>query len=366
MVTSCTKLNILLIIVIILIILAVVLTYLHIVDKYEKRLATIMKPFLHESYLDSTTTKAQPFVFQFPTRLDTSTPIETYKLTLALVMYSANNKIMGNKNSVPELPSYLELVDVLPYDYGVVVKPDVDLGIDDTTDANTSRANTSAYDTIIILRGTLTNKNLMSDLDWTQINYHNYGYVHEGFAKIADNLYPVIVDIIKRHHLNTNRVLIAGHSLGASVAELLSMRLQQDLSIDQLDSYLSARPNTGDYTWNNMLNSNMHLSRHFLINQSDDIPVLPLVTMTSKGVGYGFMSWPIGNDTILFNLQSGVIPTNHSPFSYYWALSNDEPTEDLMWYVPPSVACDVSDDDGIGNGSVGNDDLETQAKDNTE
>lgn len=232
---------------------------------------------------------------------------DQYDINLSRLGTSSVMSTINAKQGVdPRLPAYLTIVKPLPNYYGVIMKP------------------TSGFDYIISFRGTLSHQDVVSDLKWVQIEYFGLGKVHKGFAEIASEVYPFI-DI----PANSN-VLITGHSLGASVAEIVATRIAKEKKVN-VNLYITARPLTGDLTWEN--NVDKYTNRYIVINKSDDIPQLPLPTMVKDKVGYGYIPAPM-NRTIFFDFQTGNIGNNHNPLSYHFALyGGTKPFQD-MWYIP--------------------------------
>ena len=225
------------------------------------------------------------------------------KLSISLVL-SAVNSYQG---ADLYLPQYLEMVQSLPSNYGIVMKPTVE----------------SDIDYIVALRGTLSHADFISDIRWVQVPYHGLGNVHSGFAGIAETIYP---------HLKFqpgSNVIITGHSLGASVAELVATRLAKERNIN-VYLYISARPRTGDLFWDN--NVRKYVNRHILINQSDDVPVFPLPTMVKDKIGYGFIA-PQIDETTYFDYQTGSIIDNHNPLVYHYALYKGKPPFPWKWFI---------------------------------
>ncbi|AYV85116.1 MAG: lipase family protein [Satyrvirus sp.] len=238
--------------------------------------------------------------------------IELSRLGISCVMSAVNYHQKVNI----QLPTYLKMVQSLPNDYGIVLQPSVQ----------------SNFNDIVAFRGTLSHQDIVSDIEWPQIEYYGLGKVHQGFANIASLVYPAL------NFPTGSTVLITGHSLGASVAEIVATRLAKEKNI-KVELYISARPRTGDLTWNNSVEK--YVNRYILINQSDDIPQLPLPTMVKGKTGYGFVSPPLCK-TINFSFQTGNVGDNHNPITYHYALYGGTKPFNSMWYVPlalPTVCC---------------------------
>ena len=230
--------------------------------------------------------------------------INLSRLGISTVMSAINFHQKVN----PLLPPYLKIAHALPQNYGIVLVPTIP----------------SDFSYIIAFRGTLSHADVVSDLKWPQVEYYGLGKVHEGFAQIASVVYPYL------NLPNNSTVLITGHSLGASVAEIVATRAAVEKKL-KVKLYISARPRTGNLTWDN--NVKRYTDRYILLNQSDDIPQLPLPTMVKGGVGYGYISPPVYR-SIYFNFQSGNIGNNHDPLTYHYALYGGQMPFYAMWYVP--------------------------------
>ena len=294
------------IIILITIILIIIIISIVLIVKYSRFLKNIRN-------IGNSIETAFP-VISYPRMMPKTSTIynaELSKLGISSVM-SAINIHQGED---PMLPDYLRLEKTLPESYGVILKP----------------VSTTNIDYIIAFRGTLSHADVITDIKWTQINYFNLGNVHQGFAELAIKLYPYI-DIPPY-----SRVLITGHSLGASVAELIATRLSVEKNIKS-SLYISARPRTGDLKWDN--NVKKFTQRYILINQSDDIPQMPLPTMVREDIGYGYIS-PPENETVYFDFQSGNIGNNHNPLIYHYALYDKKKPFNTLWYIPISYTCSL-------------------------
>ena len=232
------------------------------------------------------------------------------KLGLSAVMSSINI----HQRTDPLLPPYLKLVQTLPDDYGVVLKP--------SYNNNTTTAQNIDY--IVAFRGTLSHEDILSDLKWVQVEYYGLGHVHQGFASIATNVYPSL------YFPPNSNILITGHSLGASVAELIATRLAKEKHL-KIYLYITARPRTGDLTWDT--NVKRYVDRYIVINTADDIPQLPLPTMSKDKIGYGYISPPTDR-TITFDFQTGIVGNNHNPLTYHYAMYGGQKPFVTMWYQP--------------------------------
>lgn len=257
----------------------------------------------------------QPFVnINYPNILSPFPSASTYNLdTSDLAISSVMSAVNNDLNQNPYLPNYFKSFTKITN--GVY------------------QINTTGDYKIITIRGTLTQEDIESDLLWEQIPYHNMGHVHRGFAIMANNLYSKLNIPIN------SKILLTGHSLGAAVAELIAGRLAKERKDVNIALYVSARPRVGDLTWENSL-SDLLANRWYLINDSDDVPQLPLPTMIKDNIIYGYTS-PSLFRSVHFNYQTGSLINNHNPLTYQYAINPQKITEPFpkTWFIPISIAC---------------------------
>lgn len=142
--------------------------------------------------------------------------------------------------------------------------PKFPIGIiwEDTTD----QGNKNIF---IIFRGTQAAE-FWKDLQYAQVPFMNHGKVHSGFYDI----YTQVIKDIGNAQENIN-YYVAGHSLGAAIATLVSAKLFSD-NASETSIYTSvlASPRVGDTEFCNYVNSNLSQFNNF-INSYDIVPTLP-------------------------------------------------------------------------------------------
>ena len=246
---------------------------------------------------------------QFPSSFTTSTPLAMFQVTVPAIMAMVNRAL--GQSLV--LPGYFTDAVLLPNNYGFVAR------------------SPSPFPATVILRGTLFAADYRTDLNYDQVEFYKYGNVHKGFAAVADLLYQPIITQLQTIGVINGPILIGGHSMGASVSELLSVRLAA-LGY-QPTILLSARPNTGDFTWEtNVLKMT---TRYILVNISDDIPVLPLTTMPGKTTSLFVPYLNNYPNIIVFDYQAGTIGKNHNPRTYQASITPGiAPAYPAIWSSP--------------------------------
>jgi len=141
-------------------------------------------------------------------------------------------------------------------------------------DVNEAQAH-AVYDKewfILAFRGTEVKSwsDIKADLNVDSVNAkHTYGRVHEGFEKEVDKLWSDIRDYILKQ-LKGRKLVITGHSLGASMATIFAARLNTaNSTIYVLNTYGSPR------VGNEFFKTSLDVQHYRFVNNSDDVTKIP-------------------------------------------------------------------------------------------
>ncbi|WIA41719.1 hypothetical protein OEZ86_009064 [Tetradesmus obliquus] len=177
---------------------------------------------------------------------------------------------------------------------------------------------------IIVVRGTQTQQDVMSDFNYNtstaglqpgQPALNLPGNVHQGFAAIATSLWPGVQAALQEllaSPAGVSNVYVAGHSLGAGVATLLSYGMQTCLQQHEgpqvkLAALLMAPPNAGNAAFAAQFNKAVNARR---LPFSFD--VIPQVPCSPSMVGCADATVPTGtyqNDGLWqYSPVGGTIP----------------------------------------------------------
>lgn len=86
---------------------------------------------------------------------------------------------------------------------------------------------------LIVLKGTQTIEDFLVDANFKKALFLGKYWVHAGFLHEFDELWPAVRLFLSSYRQDSPAtVFVTGHSLGASIAELLAMAIKTDLEID--------------------------------------------------------------------------------------------------------------------------------------
>ena len=133
----------------------------------------------------------------------------------------------------------------------------------------------AAYDNewfVLSFRGTEVKSwsDIKADLNVDSVNAkYSYGKVHKGFEKEVDKLWVEVRDYTIKQ-LKGRKLVITGHSLGASMATIVAGRLNSaNFIVDGLYTYGS--PRVGNESFKNSLD----IPHYRFVNNSDDVTKMP-------------------------------------------------------------------------------------------
>lgn len=213
------------------------------------------------------------------------------------------------------------------------------------------RANDKTF--VLISRGTRSRTEWMIDLEYNQIYVDDDTLVHHpllapfkntaihsGFAGLFKQIYQDIKNDVTT--VNPARIIVAGHSLGGGVVQLLSLALATDFPNIPVDAAMFAPPTAGDAAFADAFNRKVNGRRvayvadgkfpsvpNFVINMGDvvaqsllpDTPVCglyktnstdPAVPVVTKTDARDYLDYEAVAGNVLFDWRA--FPS--SPFSY--------------------------------------------------
>ncbi|URT69064.1 lipase family protein [Cytobacillus firmus] len=204
----------------------------------------------------------------------------------------------------------------------------------------------SAEDIVVTFRGTRTFKDNESDQDLYQVPYpyvRDAGFTHRGFTCIYSSTRNELIRELNR--LSTGkRVLIAGHSLGGSLAVLAALDIEVNTRFKDPIIYTYGSPRTGDPLFASFFSQTVQNSIR-IVNIHDIIPTLPARVypppFTKDGLYYRHVNrkYPVS-----FQLNSLPV-RNHEIVCYFHNLSMQNPyyTRTLcagsQGFCPDTVMC---------------------------
>lgn len=149
---------------------------------------------------------------------------------------------------------------------------------------------------VFAFRATVTHSEIQDDLSAEQVDFDTHrllrtsrqeepnifgarSYVHAGFASVYRRYQAEILDVIQKHQ--PTLVLFCGHSLGGTVATLMSLALAELRSalfpfVNQVCGYVFGTPRVGNGHFDARLQATPNLTFWRMVNAADNIQDLPL------------------------------------------------------------------------------------------
>jgi triacylglycerol lipase len=125
---------------------------------------------------------------------------------------------------------------------------------------------------VLAFRGTEVKSwsDIKADLNVDSVNAkYFYGKVHKGFEKEVDKLWVHIRDYVIKQ-LKGRKLVITGHSLGASMATIVAARFyNSSFKVDGLYTYGSPR------VGNESFKKSLDITHYRFVNNSDDVTKMP-------------------------------------------------------------------------------------------
>jgi hypothetical protein len=162
---------------------------------------------------------------------------------------------------------------------------------------------------IIVIRGTANENNVLSDIDVRLIHDIRTGiYLHKGFRDAA----VTIMQIIDTEHTIKHTVHVTGHSLGGAVSQIIGMWLHMRGHNVQIFSYGSPKVS-------NQVLSGGQPTHWRVVRLSDPIPFTPMWPYAHTGVFVNSqtLDWGPDNDNGLISQTDGL---DHSISKYVTTL----------------------------------------------
>ena len=162
---------------------------------------------------------------------------------------------------------------------------------------------------IIVIRGTANEANVLSDIDVRLVEDVRTGlYLHKGFRDAAIS----VMQIIDNEHTIEHTVHVTGHSLGGAVAQIIGMWLHKRGKNVQIYSYGSPKVS-------NQVLSGGQPTHWRVVRSSDPIPFTPPWPYRHTGVFIDSVSleWGPNNDNGLISKTDGL---DHSISKYVTTL----------------------------------------------
>jgi len=162
---------------------------------------------------------------------------------------------------------------------------------------------------IIVIRGTANEANILSDIDVRLVEDVRTGlYLHKGFRDAAIS----VMQIIDREHTIEHTVHVTGHSLGGAVAQIIGMWLHKRGKNVQIYSYGSPKVSS-------QVLSGGQPTHWRVVRSSDPIPFTPPWPYRHTGVFIDSVSleWGPDNDDGLISKTDGL---DHSILKYVTTL----------------------------------------------
>jgi len=151
---------------------------------------------------------------------------------------------------------------------------------------------------IIVIRGTANEGNVLSDIDVRLVNDVRTGiYLHKGFRDASLG----VMEIIDRDHTVEHTVHVTGHSLGGAVAQIIGMWLHTRGKNVQIFSYGSPKVS-------NQVLSGGQPTHWRVVRRSDPIPFTPPWPYSHTGlfIDSQDLDWGPDNDNGLISETDGL------------------------------------------------------------
>jgi len=151
---------------------------------------------------------------------------------------------------------------------------------------------------IIVIRGTANEANVLSDIDVRLVNDTRTGiYLHKGFRDASLG----VMEIIDRDHTVEHTVHVTGHSLGGAIAQIIGMWLHKRSHNVQVFSYGSPKVS-------NQVLSGGQPTHWRVVRLSDPIPFTPPWPYSHTGlfIDSQDLDWGPDNDNGLISETEGL------------------------------------------------------------
>ena len=175
---------------------------------------------------------------------------------------------------------------------------------------------------VIVFRGTLSIYDVFVDLKQKLIGIQDLDpkinknvKIHFGFYNYIKRILETIllkIDVLVKKN-KTNHIFIAGHSLGAALATLITYIVSKRYPSIYIYNYDLASPRVGNQSFVDDYNSQKNITTFSIMNLFDSIPNLP--SLDKKFEHIQCLGKVDGK--IIFNSNGHSSKQNHSVFRYY-------------------------------------------------
>jgi triacylglycerol lipase len=166
----------------------------------------------------------------------------------------------------------------------------------------------------LIFRGTQTVKEWMRNFNISLSPYLTsaFGKVHEGFLRTYNSIRREIMESLSgRKH--ADRLLVAGHSLGAAIATLALPDIEAHASINVESAYTFGSPRVGDDAFVKAFNMRFGKKSFRIANTSDIVTQIPLPAPLVGKIG-GYFSHV--DTPVDMTVQTNDLEQNHDMETY--------------------------------------------------
>jgi|TARA_B100001094_G_scaffold7787_1_gene6953 triacylglycerol lipase len=140
------------------------------------------------------------------------------------------------------------------------------------------------HDLVIACRGTEPTEfnDIKADLKATPVIAETVSRVHRGFKQEVDELWPMVLEDLKRKANDKKKIWFCGHSLGAAMATIMASRCHLYPEVEPVQElYTYGSPRVGWHTYVNSLG----VTHHRWKNNNDIVTTVPMYIMGYKHHG---------------------------------------------------------------------------------
>lgn len=138
-------------------------------------------------------------------------------------------------------------------------------------------------DIIIVCRGTEPNQlaDIASDIEFNLVpSMNGKGLVHYGFNHSVDRIWVTINAVLTKY--SNRKVWIAGHSLGAAMATIITTRCYEDETLANPILFTYGSPRVGNHEYIDHMNS-LNIEHYRWVNNADIVTRNPLYPYRHHG-----------------------------------------------------------------------------------
>jgi hypothetical protein len=181
--------------------------------------------------------------------------------------------------------------------------------------SSTPSTSPSPASVAVLVRGTLTIKDIIEDMDYSQVEF-NGALVHKGFNDVYQEIKASLGAAIASYSTTGSAIYIAGHSLGAAVVQLYCA--ENITSTSNINAYLIGSPRVGNSAFNklltNVVETNQTNNIDNMLNLADVITSLPSTYSEKRGHLYQYEPMP----AFMAMSNASTDPVScHSMINYY-------------------------------------------------